>query len=105
MKTGAEVIRKGIDLIVLVDLDGLLGGVADNVAVVAPSKVFLELRLELRIHRTVEKIVQLLQKLFAGHGCLRPDIMRILRTTPEREKLPGAVIPLLGLKVPAETLA
>ena len=77
VQAGAEVVGKGIDLVVLIDLDRLLGRIADDVAVVAPRKVFLELRLELRIHRTVEKIVQLLQKLFAVHGCLRPDIMRI----------------------------
>jgi hypothetical protein len=36
---GAEVFRKFVQLGVAVDFDGLLGGIANNVAVVAPSQV------------------------------------------------------------------
>jgi hypothetical protein len=68
VETGTEIVGKGINLIVLVDLNGFLGGVTDNMAVMAPSEVFFELSLEPRIHRTVQEIVEFLQKFFAGHG-------------------------------------
>ena len=41
---------------VAVDLDGLLGGVADDVAVVAPLEVILQLRLRLGVDGIVEII-------------------------------------------------
>ena len=40
-----EIVRKFVELRVAVDFNGLLGGVADNVAVVAPSQVLFELDL------------------------------------------------------------
>src|SRR4051812_10629001 len=85
VQPGAKVVGKCIDLVVLIDLDGLLGGVTDDVAVMAPDEMFFELRLELHIHRSVEEIVQLLQKFFAGHGCVLPDIMRIYPRRAARE--------------------
>jgi hypothetical protein len=44
-KFGSEVFRKGVKLGIAINFDGLLGGIADDVAVVAPGKVLVELGL------------------------------------------------------------
>src|ERR1043165_2925006 len=66
-KLGSEVFRKGVKLGVAVNLDGFLCGVADHVAVVAPSQVLFEFRLGGGINDTIEVIGQLVQKLRALH--------------------------------------
>jgi hypothetical protein len=40
-KPGSEVIGKFVEFGVAVNLDGFLGGIADNIAVVAPGQVAL----------------------------------------------------------------
>ena len=40
-KAAAKIFREFVELRVAVDLDGLLGSVADNIAVVAPGKMIL----------------------------------------------------------------
>jgi hypothetical protein len=55
-ETCSEVIRKFVKVGITVDFDGLLGGVADDIAVVAPLEVILQLRLRLGIDGIVEII-------------------------------------------------
>jgi hypothetical protein len=54
-----EGVRKFVYLVFAVDLNGLLGCIADDVAVVAPSKMLLKLSLQVVVQRTLEKIIQL----------------------------------------------
>jgi hypothetical protein len=57
VKFCAKGVRKFVNLILAINLNGLLGSVADNVAVVAPSEVLLKFSLQVGIQRTVKKIV------------------------------------------------
>ena len=66
-KAGAEVLREFVELRIPVDLDGLLGSVADNVAVVAPGKVIFEFGLGAVVEHAVEVVRQLVQKFRAFH--------------------------------------
>ena len=59
-ETGTQVFRQFVELRVPVNLDGLLGGVADHVAVVTPSQVIFEFGLGAVVDHTVEIIRQLL---------------------------------------------
>jgi len=45
VETGADHLGKRIDLIVAVDLNGLLGGIANDVAIAAPHQVLFEVGL------------------------------------------------------------
>jgi hypothetical protein len=49
----AEGVRKFIDLVLAVDLNGFLGCVANHVAVVAPSEMLLKFSLQVGIQRIV----------------------------------------------------
>jgi len=55
-QAASQIVRKFVKVGVSVDLDGLFGGVADDVAVVAPLEVILQLRLCLGIDGVVEII-------------------------------------------------
>jgi hypothetical protein len=55
-KAGAKVVREFVEMRVAIDFDSLLGGVADDIAVVAPLEVILQLRLRLGIDGVVEII-------------------------------------------------
>ena len=55
-EAGSKIVRKFVELRVAVDLDGLLGGVADNVAVMAPSQMFFEFSLCGGVNDAVEVI-------------------------------------------------
>jgi hypothetical protein len=59
VNTAAKFVRKFIERGVAVDLDGALGGVANDVAVMAPLQMFLELGPGAYVHRVVEIIGQL----------------------------------------------
>ena len=66
-KAGAEVLREFVELRIPVDFDCLLGGVADNVAVVAPGKVIFEFGLGAVVEHAVEVVRQIVQKFRAFH--------------------------------------
>ena len=51
---GSEVFGKFVQLGIAVNLDGLLGGVADNVAVMAPSQMFFEFSLRGGVNHAVK---------------------------------------------------
>jgi hypothetical protein len=44
-KAGAKIVWKFVELGIAVNFDGLLGGIADYIAVVAPSQMIFELGL------------------------------------------------------------
>src|SRR5437868_1181509 len=63
----AQIVRKFDDFVVAVDLDGALGGVTDDVTIVAPLQMLFELRLGTGINDPVEIIGQLFEKVRAFH--------------------------------------
>jgi len=66
-ESSAEVFRELVQLRVAVDLDGLLGGIANYIAVMAPGEVIFELGLGPVVHDAVEVIGQLVQEFRAFH--------------------------------------
>jgi|SRR5208282_1441576 len=56
LKPAAEIVRQLVELGIAVDLDGLAGCVADDVAVVAPRQVILEFGLGPIIQRAIEVV-------------------------------------------------
>ena len=60
METAAKVVGEFVEFGAAVDLNGALGCIADNVAVMAPLQMFLEFGPGMRIHGVVEVIGQLL---------------------------------------------
>jgi len=56
METAANLVGKRVDLVVAVDLDGLLGSIADDVAITAPHQVLFEVRLQCLVDGAVEVI-------------------------------------------------
>jgi hypothetical protein len=71
-EAGAEIVREFVELGVAVDFDGLLGGVADDIAVVAPGKMVLKLDLGLFVEDAVQVIGQLVQEFRAFHWLPSP---------------------------------
>src|SRR5215471_11734641 len=72
MEAGTEGLWKLVDLVVAVDLNGLLGGGHDHVAFVAPMEMFVQLGLCALTDGAIQVIGQLFQKLSALHvGHLR----------------------------------
>jgi hypothetical protein len=45
LNSGTEFVRKFVKVRVAIDLDGALGGIANDIAVMAPLQMFLELGL------------------------------------------------------------
>src|SRR5579864_9099336 len=84
-KPGTKVVRKFVKLGVAINLDRLLGGIADYIAVVAPSKMIFELGLGPIIKRAVQIIGQLLQELRAFHFCPSP-LSRFLKYRLKRSR-------------------
>src|ERR1700675_2164333 len=66
-KPCAKVVGKLVKLGIAINLDGLLGGVADHIAVVAPGQMILEFGLGPVIEDAVQIICQLLQEFRAFH--------------------------------------
>src|SRR5215467_7654429 len=64
----AEGFWKLIDLIIAVDLDGLLRGIHDHFAVMAPVKMLFQFYPDLSIRGAVQVVGQLFQKIIAFHG-------------------------------------
>jgi hypothetical protein len=56
LNSGPEFVGKFVKVGVAINLDGALGGIANDVAVVAPLQMFLELCLGCRVHGVVEVI-------------------------------------------------
>ena len=59
-KAGAKVFRKFVELGIAINLDGLLGGIADHVAVVAPGQMIFQFSFCARINRTIKVVGQLI---------------------------------------------
>jgi hypothetical protein len=59
MEAGPKIVRKFVKLGAAVDFNGALGGVADDIAVMAPLEMFLQFGLGVRVHGVVEIIGQL----------------------------------------------
>ena len=66
-KSPAQVVRQFVELGVAINLDGFLSGIANHVAVVAPSQVVFQFRLGAIIQGAIQIIGQLLQELRAFH--------------------------------------
>jgi hypothetical protein len=66
-KSGSEVVRKGVQLRIAVDFDGLLGGVAYYIAVVTPSQMIFQLCFRAGVNDAVQVVGQLVEELRAFH--------------------------------------
>src|SRR5579863_781369 len=73
-----QVFRQFVELGVAVDLDGLLGRIADNVAVVAPGKMVLQFDLGFLVEDAVQVIGQLVQEFRAFHWSPSPLLASLL---------------------------
>src|SRR5579863_3219077 len=71
-EAGAEVVRKFVGKRIAVDLDGLLGCVANHIAVVAPGEMILQFGFCVLIEDAVQIIGQLLQEVRAFHWLPSP---------------------------------
>src|SRR5215471_3794978 len=71
-KSAAEVFRKFVELRIAVDLDGLLGCVANNVAVVAPRQMILQIGLCFFVENAVQITGQLSKEFRAFHRLPSP---------------------------------
>jgi hypothetical protein len=79
-EAGSEVFGEFVELGVAVDLDGLLGRVANHVAVVAPGKMVLQLGFGFLVEDAVQIPRQLLQKIRAFHWLPSPLTSPILES-------------------------
>ena len=71
-KAGSKVFGKLVKLGIAINLDGLLGGVADYIAIVTPGKMVLQLDFGLFVEYAIQVVRQLLQKLRAFHRLPSP---------------------------------
>ena len=69
---GFEVFGKFVELGVAIDLDGLLGGVANYIAIVAPSQVLFEFRFCASVNDAVEIVGEFVEKFRALHWLPSP---------------------------------
>src|ERR1039458_930389 len=70
----AQIVRKFVQMRVAINFDGHLGGVADDIAVMAPLEVVFQLRPCLGVHRVVQVIGELFQKVRASHFLPSPPV-------------------------------
>ena len=70
----AETIRKFVKLVITIDLNGLLGGVQDHVAIAAPLKMLFQLCSYFHLDSAIQIIGQLFKKIFAFHGWPSPPL-------------------------------
>src|SRR5579862_9784459 len=84
-QTFAKVVGQFVQVGVPVDLDGHLGCIADDIAVVAPLQVIFQLRPGLGVHRVVQVIGELFQKIRASH-CLPYPPLRFLKYLFKRSR-------------------
>lgn len=64
----AEGFWKLVDLVIAVDLDCLLSGIHDHLAIMAPLKMLFQFYPDVNIRGTVQIVGQLFQKIIAFHG-------------------------------------
>ena len=72
---GSEIFRKGVELGVAVNLDGLFGCIAYHVAVMAPSEMLVEFGLGRSVNDAVQIIGQLVKEFRALHWLPSPLIV------------------------------
>src|SRR5271167_2905962 len=84
-QAAAQIVREFVEVGIAVNLDGHLGGIAHHVAVVAPLEMVFQFRLGLSVHRAVEVIGQLSQKIRAGHFLPSPPV-RFLKYLLKRSR-------------------
>src|SRR5947209_14165173 len=75
VELGSEGFREFVDLIVAVNLDGLLGGVQHYVAFTAPMQMLFQLFADSHADGAIQVIGQLFQKLSALHGWPSPPLL------------------------------
>jgi hypothetical protein len=71
-ESATEVFGQFVKLGITVYLDGLLGGVANHVTVMAPGKMILQLDFGLIVENAFQVVGQLVQKLRAFHRLPSP---------------------------------
>src|SRR5580658_3834421 len=71
-KPGAKIFWQFVEFRVAINLDGLLGRVANHIAVVAPRQMIFQFSLRARINRTVKVVSQLTQEIRALHCLVSP---------------------------------
>jgi len=86
----AEVFRQFVELGVAVNLDGLLGGIANNVAVVAPGEMIFQFELCFFVKNAVQIAGQLAKEFRTFHRLPSPLATSAFFTSPPFESLPGS---------------
>src|SRR5580704_18727961 len=71
-KAGAKVLREFVELRVAINLDGLLGRIADHVAVMAPRQMIFQFSFCARINHAIKIVRQLTQEISALHWLVSP---------------------------------
>src|SRR5580658_4227653 len=84
-ETRAEVFRQFVELVVAIDLDGLLRRITHYIAVVAPGKMILQLDFCRFVEDTVQIVGQLVQKFRAFH-CSPSPLSRFWKNRPKRSR-------------------
>lgn len=79
MQAFADGLGQGINVVIVVDLNGLAGCVANDVAIVAPLKMIFQLRLELDVDLAVQVFVKFFQEVFALHCGFAPFRLGFLK--------------------------
>jgi hypothetical protein len=74
-ESGAEVFRKFVQLGVAINFNGFFCGIANHIAVVAPSQMFLQLGLGRGVNDAVQIICQLVEKFRALHWLPSPLVV------------------------------
>jgi len=67
MKAASKILWQLVNLVVTVNFNGLLGGVHDHVALVAPMEMLIQFHSQVLIDPAVKVIGQLFQKFCALH--------------------------------------
>jgi hypothetical protein len=62
-----KIFREFVKLGITVDFDGLFGGIADYIAVVAPSQVLVQFSLCAGVNHAIQVVGQFVEKLRAFH--------------------------------------
>src|SRR6516164_2750133 len=97
----AEVFRKFVELRIAIDLDGLLGCVANNVAVVAPRKMIFQLGFGFFVEDAVQVTGQLAQEFRAFHRLPSPLATSLFLTSSPLVPpfLPSLLLPSPGSRL------
>jgi len=71
-KPGSQVFGEFVKLGITIDFDGLLGGIGDNVAIVAPGQVLFKLGLCAGVNYSVQIIGEFVEEISALHWLPSP---------------------------------